>query len=327
MSAESMAVNEDGEPKMAAGSCWNLRRTGVRRIAGRCWDAVTRDELLGRAAQLAYYFVFSLFPGLVAASALVGLVATSGVALSDRLLDYLGSVIPPSGFQVVLDTFNQTSHSSTGGKLILGLAVALWSASAGTSAIQDALNAVHQVKETRPFWKARLEAIVLTIIVGVLSVIALTILMSGDVVAAYLSSFVKLPVLFMILTRILAWPIAFAVAAVSFAIVYRVAPDIKGREWRWISPGAVIGIVIWLVASTGLRIYLHFFNTFSVTYGSLGAVIVLLTWFYLSGLSLLLGAEINVVIDEVVADENEASRQAQLRVARVQVNAQTLDAR
>jgi membrane protein len=315
MSAESMAIDESSRSGKIAGSPWNLRRIGVRRIAERCWIGLTQHDLLGRAAQLAYYFVFSLFPGLVAASALIGLVVSSGAAFSDRLLNYLGSVIPPSGFAIVSETFSQTTHASTGGKLLLGLAVALWSASSGTSAIQDALNAVHQVKEKRPYWKARLEAIGLTILVGVLSILALTILMSGDMVEAYLTGFLKLPMLFTILTRILAWPIAFAVAAVSFAVVYHVAPDVKQARWRWISPGAVIGIVIWLAASTGLRLYVHFFNSFSVTYGSLGAVIVLLTWFYLSGLSLLLGAEINVVIDEVIAEENKACRDAQSKVA------------
>ena len=288
-------------------SHWNLRKLGFRRIAQHCWESVSRDDLTGRAAQLAYYFVFSLFPGLIAASAVVGMVATSGRQFSDRLLEYLGSVIPPSGFQVVADTFNETAHASSGRKLLLGIVVALWSASAGTSAIQDALNSVHQVKESRPYWRARLEAICLTIVVGVISILALAILLSGDAVAAYLSGVIKVPILFMILCRLLAWPIAFVVAAIGFALVYYVAPDVPKAKWRWITPGAVIGILIWLAASTGLRVYLHFFNSFSVTYGSLGAVIVLLTWFYLSGLSLLLGAEINVAIQEIAAGRQVTS--------------------
>ena len=108
--------------------------------------------------------------------------------------------------------------------------------------------------------------------------------------------------LFMVISRIFAWPLAFAVIALAFALVYYTGPDVKQAKWRWITPGSLFGIVLWLLAvSTGLRIYLHFFNSYSVTYGSLGAVIVLLTWFYLSGLSLLLGAEINMVVEDLAA--------------------------
>jgi membrane protein len=302
------ASGEVGSSGAAAVSRWEVRRLGFRRIAERVWAAMTEDELLGRSAQLAYYFFFSLFPGLVAASAVVGMVATSGRAFSDRLFSYIGAVIPPSAFQVVSDTFNQTASASSGGKVALGLAVALWSASAGTAAIQDALNAVYKVKERRPFWKTRLQAIALTVVVGALVVLALTALMGGDTVARYLSGIVKLPTLFLVLTRLLAWPVAFGILAVAFALVDYVAPDVKQAQWKWLTPGAVIGILLWLAVSTGLRVYLHFFNSYSVTYGSLGAVIVLLTWFYLSGLSLLLGAEINKVIEDLASERAAAAR-------------------
>jgi len=302
------ASGEVGSSGAVAVSRWEVRRLGFRRIAERVWAAMTEDELLGRSAQLAYYFFFSLFPGLVAASAVVGMVATSGRAFSDRLFAYIGAVIPPSAFQVVLDAFNQTASASSGGKVALGLAVALWSASAGTAAIQDALNAVYKVKERRPFWRTRLQAIALTVVVGALVVLALTALMGGDTVARYLSGIVKLPTLFLVLTRLLAWPVAFGILAVAFALVDYVAPDVKQAQWKWLTPGAVIGILLWLAVSTGLRVYLHFFNSYSVTYGSLGAVIVLLTWFYLSGLSLLLGAEINKVIEDLAAERAAEAR-------------------
>ncbi|AXC12768.1 Ribonuclease BN [Acidisarcina polymorpha] len=288
-----------------AQSSWNLQRLGIKLIAQRTWESMTKDDLTGRSAQLAYYFFFSLFPGLVAASAVLGMVATSGRAFSDRLIDYLATVIPPAAFDIVLSTFNQTTHASSGGKVVVGLLVALWSASAGTSAIQDALNSVHKVKERRPFWKARLEAVLLTIFMAILFTMALTVLLGGDIVAGYLSHIVNLPLFFRVLTRMLTWPIAFAISAVAFALVYYVAPDVEHAEWRWITPGATIGIVLWLLVSTGLRIYLHFFNSYSVTYGSLGAVIVLLTWFYLSGLAVLMGAEINMVIEDLAARQGE----------------------
>ena len=280
-------------------SHWSAHLPVFRLVAQRSWACLTEGDLTDRAAQLAYYFFFSLFPGLVAASSVIGLVAASGRAFSDRLLAYLGSVIPASAYEVVADAFNQTAHASTGSKLVLGVAIALWSASAGTVAIQDALNSVYRVKGRRPFWKARLEAMVLTILVGALLIMALTVLLCGDVFASYLTGLLRLPLLFTILSRVLSWPIAFEVISVAFALMYYAAPDVRRPKWRWITPGSFTGISLWLAVSLGLRIYLHFFNSFSVTYGSLGAVIVLLLWFYLSGLSLLLGAQIDVVIADI----------------------------
>jgi membrane protein len=260
------------------------------------------DDLTGRAAELAYYFFFSLFPALIATSALVGLAASSAKAVSDRLLDYLGSVVPPVAFEMVLHTFNETARASGGGKVTLGLVVALWSASSGTSAIRDALYSMYKAKTKQPYWKTTLQSMGLTIVITALVVLSLAVLLFGDVTAAYFSRFMNVPMLFTILTRILAWPIAFAILTVLFALVYSMAPSAIRREWRWISPGALIGIVLWLLVSGGLRIYLDFFNNYSVTYGSLSAVIVLLIWFYLSGLALLLGAEINKVIEALAAE-------------------------
>jgi membrane protein len=284
----------------------------------RTFSEAMKDDLTGRAAELAYYFFFSLFPALIATSALVGLAASSAKATSDRLLEYLGSVVPPVAFQMVVDTFNQTARASGGGKLTLGFVVALWSASSGTAAIRSALHFMYKAEDEQPYWKTTLESMVLTIAITGLIVLSLAALLFGDLSAAYLSRFMDVPMLLTILTRILAWPIAFAILAVVFALVYSMAPKGMRQEWRWISPGALIGIALWLSVSGALRIYLHFFNNYSVTYGSLSAVIVLLLWFYLSGLSLLLGAEINKVIEALAAeretpgaaDASEQSRQA-----------------
>jgi membrane protein len=296
----------------------NLRRLSLKLIAQRTWASMLRADVTGRSAQLAYYFFFSLFPGLVAASALLGMVAASGQEFSDRLVDYLATVIPPSAFAIVLTTFDQTTHASSGRKVLLGLLAALWAASAGTSAIQDALNSVHRIEDDRPYWKARLQAIGLTIAIVIIFAAALSVLMGGDVLAGYLSRIIRIPLFFTIFSRMLTWPIAFAIVSVAFALVYYVAPDIHDAKWRWITPGSMIGSLLWLLASSGLRVYLHFFNSYSVTYGSLGAVIVLLTWFYLGGLALLMGAQINVVIEGLAAEHAgppSASREAVKTVA------------
>jgi membrane protein len=272
---------------------------------------MSEDNLTGRSAQLAYYFFFSLFPGLVALSAALGLVAASGRAFSDRLIEYLGTVIPPAAFSIVLSTFEQTTKASSGGKVAIGLLAALWSASAGTAAIQDALNSVYKIHEQRPFWKARLQAIALTVAIVIFFTAALSVMLAGDIAADRLSGPGATPPAFTIAFRILSWPIAFAVVAVVFALVYYTAPDVRQAKWKWLTPGALIGILLWLTASTGLRIYLRFFNSYSVTYGSLGAVIVLLTWFYISGLALLIGAEINMVVEDLAARHGGPGAKAQ----------------
>jgi membrane protein len=260
------------------------------------------DDVLGRSAQLAYYFFFALFPGLIAASSVIGLMVSSDSTLANDLLQYLGAVIPPSAFKIVADTLHQTTHGSSGSKILVGLLAALWSASVGTSALQDALNSVYDVKESRSFWKARLGALLLTIALIALFVGALAILLCGDALAHTLSRQLGMGHLMVGISRGLAWPLAFCILAFAFALVYYFAPDVEQRKWAWITPGASIGILAWVASSLGLRLYLHYFDRYSVTYGSLGAVIVLLTWFYLSGLALLLGAEINSTREAIAAE-------------------------
>jgi membrane protein len=308
-SAHSLAIGQN-KPRSAP-SQWGLLLTNWKLIAQRAWRSISQDDLTGRSAQLAYYFFFSLFPGLVALSAVFGLVVASGHAFSDRLIAYLGTVIPPSAFSIVSSTLEQTTKASSGGKVVVGLLAALWSASAGTSAIQDALNSVHKVKEQRPFWKTRVQAIALTIAIVICFTAALSVMLAGDVAADRLSGPGATPPAFTIAFRILSWPIAFAVVAVVFALVYYVAPDVRQARWKWLTPGALIGILLWLAASTGLRVYLRFFNSYSVTYGSLGAVIVLLTWFYISGLALLIGAEINMAVKDLATQQGDPDAKAQ----------------
>ncbi len=287
----------------------DLRHIDVKSFGKELYAAVTRDDLTGRAAQLAYYFFFALFPMLIAASALLGVIAKSASNLNEQLLNYMATMIPPTAFQIVADTFHQTTHASSGGKVLLGALVAIWSASSGTSAIQDALNSVYNVRETRPFWRSRLVAVVLTIVVGLLFTAALTALFLGDKLVSNEHGGMGFAAVVGI--RLLTWPVAFGLVALGFALVYWKAPDLKDQPWEWVTPGAGIGILVWLVASLGLRVYLHYFNSYSVTYGSLGAVIVLLTWFYLSGLALLLGAAINDTLELTFGQTDHAKEAVQ----------------
>ena len=295
-------------------SLWNLEGVPVRVIARRTWSALLTDDVFGSAAELGYWFLFALFPTLVSASAIVGLTARHASANYDRLLHYMALVIPPSAFNIVLETFNEITAASTGGKATLGFALALWAASAGFSAIQSSMNAVYKVKETRAYWKVRGAAVLISTLLSLVITAILAALLGADYFAriawVHIAPHAIAGFAVMVI-RILGWIVAIGLLALLFALIYYWAPDVKQRKWRWLTPGGAIGIIGWVLASLGLRVYLHFFNTYSATYGSLGAVIILLVWFYLSGLMLLLGGEVNSEI-EAAATEKRLNDQASL---------------
>ncbi|GAC1419511.1 MAG: YihY/virulence factor BrkB family protein [Acidobacteriaceae bacterium] len=281
-------------------SLWDLQGVPVSVIAKRTWNSLMNDNLFGSAAELGYWFLFALFPTLVSASSIIGIAMRSASDNYASLLHYMSLVVPPSAYGIVLETFNQITTKSSGGKVTFGLAAALWAASAGFSAIQDSMNAVYKVKETRPYWKVRGSAVLISTLLSLMVTAILASLLAGDffgrLFARHLASR-ALEDIAVVVFRIAGWLLAALLLALLFALIYYFAPDLKNKKWRLFTPGAAIGIVGWVVCSIGLRIYLHFFNNYSATYGSLGAVIILLTWFYLSGLMLLLGAEVNSEIE------------------------------
>ena len=235
---------------------------------------------------------------------MLGLAARSAHQYFDRILNYLALVIPTQALATILSTFNETTVAATSGKLTFGLIAAIWSASVGISAIQDALNAVYKVQDTRSYLTARIYAIGLTIILTVIVTVMLSAMLGGDLASAIARH--RLHNRFLIETiaiaaRLVGWTLATVLIALAFAVIYYWAPALKTRRWRWFTPGGALGIFGWVVASLGLRIYLHFFNSYSLTYGSLGAVIILLTWFYITGLMLLVGAEIDSEIEAATA--------------------------
>ncbi len=275
-------------------SLWNLEGVPAKVIVKNTWNAIFDDNLVGRSAELGFYFLFALFPTLLTACTILGLAARSAAHIYENLLQYLSIVVPPSALGTVLEAFNQTTAAASSGKLTFGLVAALWSASVGFSAIQEGLNVVYRVKETRPYWRARLSAIGVTFILSIVITLMLASLLAADFLArlAHLHIYHHLLAVCAAGTlRTLGWLVATAFLSFLFALIYYFGPDVKVSQWRWLTPGSALGMLGWLVSSLGLRLYVHYFNNYSATYGSLGTVIILLTWFYLSGLMLLLGAK------------------------------------
>ena len=288
------------------GNLWDFEGTSPLVVLKRSAKAFMDDNLVSRAAELGYYFLFALFPMLLSASSILGIVAKRASTVYVGLLNYLSIVIPHSAFQMVIETFNQTAAASTGGKFVLGLAVALWSSSVGFAAIQDTANIVYKVKETRPYWKAKLQAIGVTVLLILVITAALFTMLAADYLVRRTRDFTRNHAVAMTevtLIHIVAWICVLALLMMLFALIYYFAPDVKNKYWHWLTPGAAIGIIGWLAASMGLRLYLHYSPSYTAAYGSLGGVIILLTWFYITGLMILAGAEINSEIQAAVMEK------------------------
>jgi membrane protein len=291
----------------------------LRVVLTRTWKALMEDHVFGHAAELGFYFLFALFPTLLCASSLLGLAARSAYKFYDRLLDYMAVVIPTQALGTVLNTFNETTAGATTGKVTFGLIAAIWSASVGISAIQDTLNAVYKIEDSRSYIMARLQAIGLTILLIVVVTLGLASMLLGDYfarIAEHRIGELMMRYAAIAAVRLTSWIVASALLALTFAVIYYWAPDLKTRRWHWLSPGGAMGIAGWVVASLGFRVYLHFSNSYTVTYGSMGAVIILLMWFYITGLMLLVGAEVNSEIEAAVADRTLKERAADAAAAR-----------
>jgi len=310
------------------GGLWEFEGAAVGTVLRRTLKAMLNDNLLSRAAELGYYFLFALFPALVCASSLLGLAARSASLIYQHLLQSLTLLVPPSAYGLVIETFNETAAHATTGKLTLGLVAAVWSASVGFSAIQDGMNAVYKVREGRPYWKARGSAILVTAALAVLVSLDLALLLGDGLLKAMLWTRLgehmgryALARASIVAVHALLWPATCALLLLQFSTIYYFAPDLQAKRWRWVTPGAALGLAGWVAASLGLKVYLHFFNSFSVTYGSLGAVIVLLTWFYITGLMILLGGEVNSEIQATVVERRLQQAQAERALASVPVSA------
>jgi membrane protein len=283
-------------------SLWALRNISWSELAKRVWNEINDDRVFGRAAELSYYFLLALFPLLIFLTSVIGLVLGSGTGTRHALFDYLARIMPPSAFQLLDATMWEVSQASGGGKLSFGLLAALWAASNGMSAITESLNAAYDVTETRAWWKQRLVAISLTVALSVLIISALVLVVAGGHIGESVANAYGFGPAFAIAWKIIQWPVIFAFLILAFALIYYFAPDLHDQSWQWLTPGAAIGVTLWLLVSLAFRVYLQFFDSYSKTYGSLGAVIILMLWLYFTGAAVLIGGEINSEIENAAAE-------------------------
>lgn len=282
-------------------SIWHLGGLSLWQLGKKVFSAINDDNLLGRAAELAFNFVLALFPMLIFLVSMLGLFASRGTTLRGQLVSYFSSVLPPDAATLITKTLNEVMHNASNGKITFGIVLTLWFASGGMSSIISGLNGVYEVREMRSWFKVRGISVVLTIAISALVILALFAILSGNFLAQAIGSHLNMGDTAVLLWRVAEVIVAVVFVTVSFSLIYYYGPDVEEQHWYWITPGSIVGVLLWIAASFGFRVYLHFFNNYGKTYGSLGAVMILLMWLYVTGFAFLFGGEINARIEHAAA--------------------------
>jgi membrane protein len=275
-----------------------LRQLSVKTVLVRTVKEFLDDEMSTYASALAYQMLFSLFPFLLFLIALIGFLHLPDFFSWLRLQSEL--VLPPQALDQVNPVIDQLQQSK-GGLLSIGIVIALWTASAGVRLMMSAMNAAYDVVEARPAWKRIPLSVFYTIgIAGMLLTVA-ALMVTGPQVMNWLAAQIGMEDFIVTLWTILRWPLIIVLLMVAVAIMYYVMPDVK-QSFRFITPGSVLAVVVWILASLGFAYYVKTFADYNAMYGSIGAIIVLLLYFYISAAVLLLGAEMNAVIEHMSAE-------------------------
>jgi membrane protein len=276
----------------------------LRQFLVRTWKQTGENEILTRASAVSFYAMIALVPLLAVLLTVVvqllpdlsgvsGKVVGFGNLTVDQLRASLQQALPAEGYQVVADQIGRMQSHPPFGLLSIGLLISLWSASSLYLAIIDAMNRVYGLVETRSFLKLRLIAILMTVVQAAIFLVALIVIVAGPQVLRYLGLKGNLAVA----GEVTQWVVVVLVLLYSFALTYYVGPD-STQRWRRISLGSVIGVIVFLAFTYVFRIYVQHFGNYDKTYGSLGGVMILLLWFWVSSVVLLLGGQINKVIDD-----------------------------
>jgi membrane protein len=266
-----------------------------REILRRTFDeAFFKDNCLGMAAQLAYYFFFALFPALLVVLVIASYFFENSAEFVTKMFLLAEGLVPEKGLQIITEQLVKISQNQAG-LLTIGMLTALWSSSAAMTAIIDTLNSAYDIEEGRPWWRVRITAILLTVSVALFIVVSFGLVLAGPSLADRLADWFGLGSAFSVGWKILQWPIVFALVSMGIALVYYFAPDAE-QDWIWLTPGSIVATVLWLLASLGFKYYVSTLGSYE-SYGVVGGVMVLMLWFYISGLVILIGAEMNAEIE------------------------------
>lgn len=290
-----------------------------RGTAKETYQEVQRDDVSGLAAELAYRFFVAIFPFFIFVAALGGVVATIANIdnPTDQIMDQIGDTLPPDAASVLRDQLRGVVESQNTALLSIGFVSALWAASSGVRSLMKAVNRAYDCDEKRSFVKRYALSVGLTLLAGTFILVAFSVLVIGQFAVEGLVDRAGFGSAGRWAVSLARWPLALALLIGAMAFVYWAAPN-RTLPFKWVSPGAVVFAVVWLLATFGLGIYVANFGAYNATYGTLGGVIILLLWFYITSYLMLVGAELNALLyrrergETRGVDENAPSRTAAL---------------
>ncbi len=265
------------------------------RLAHGVAAGVFEHQSTGSAAQIAYFLLFATFPFLLTLASLLAFLPIPG--LMEWLLRLLGEVVPPAAVDLMRNSVERLVTRQRSGLLSAGIVVSVWAAANAVESFMQALNRVYGLREHRPFWKTRGIAILLAVGVSLFTVLGLIALWFGSQVSHWWAGRGGLGPLPVQVWDVARWPLVLLFLIGAIDQLYFIGPAVRQR-WRWVTPGAVVAVLGWVAASLGFSAYVRHFGSYNATYGSIGAVIILLTWMYLTAFFVLLGAEVNAAAGE-----------------------------
>ncbi len=296
-----MAVNHGKSlrPNIAA----SLDRRPWRAILARIWDKLFEDDVFGRSAQLAYYWLFSFFPLLILLTALL---AHSPLSSNfDRRLNALSKVLPPDAYSLIYKTFHEILDQPQSGLLSFSFLIVLWASSSGMGAVIASLNKAFSAPDSRPWWKERILAIVLTIGLVFFIIAALMLIFFGEYINTTISRVYGFGSILPAVWNLVQWLLVICFVLVGVELIYYFAPNIK-QKWELFTPGAIFALISWLSISFALRFYVSHFTNYNAFYGALGGVMVLMLWLYLTSVVILIGGVINSVMREIERSKRDS---------------------
>jgi membrane protein len=277
---------------------------GPSDLRARSWGGVLKrtvrefrdDNLTDWAAALTYYAILSIFPALLVLVSVLGLI---GESATDPLLDNLANLAPGPAQEIFTSAIENLNRSQGGAGVlfVVGLAGALWSASGYVGAFMRASNSIYEVEEGRPFWKLRPVQIAITLVMVILlSIGAMAVVLTGPL-AEEVGNVIGVGSAAVTAWDIAKWPALILLVSLMLSVLYWAAPNVKQPGFRWLTPGGVLAVVVWVVASAAFAFYVANFGSYNKTYGTIGGVIVFLTWLWISNIAVLLGAELNAELE------------------------------
>jgi membrane protein len=271
-----------------------FRRVPLKKFVKDLLNEIAEDDISNGAAAIAFYLMLAVFP---AAMFLLTLLPYLPIAhLKEAVFEFLGQALPADAARLFIDIVEKVTSQQRGGLLSFGLIFAIWSASSGMYAVMQQLNTTYDVKEGRPFWKARGTSILLTLVYVVMVIGAFGLIVLGGVIQAWLASLVGWSEPLLIFFATFRWVIIALLLLLALACIYYFGPDVE-QKFRFITPGSVAGVLVLVGVSLIFRLYVTNFADYDATYGSIGAVIVLMLWLYIAGWVILLGSEVNALIE------------------------------